>query len=145
MKKVILMLGLISVSLSGYAQDQTTPRPDSFEPGVFELFDAPNYQLTGCDRATALELSEGAHGKIATLSNYVVGVCDLHVPPRVRSYGLRVEDAGCGSYRYVFSPSGVDPLIVITDHRNRTCRDIQPASIIVRELSGDSYKMLYSQ
>lgn len=113
--------------------------------GSFKLYSQLNAQPSpDCDVFTALELAPvqagGGAGMSATLSERVGGYCEIAVFENKRTHhDLQVVDAGCGSLAYV------SPQIKITDHRNRTCRDLQPALIVVEEALLQGTSTLYSK
>lgn len=100
-----------------------------------------------CDVHTALDLDVAQlNGKVAILEERVTGSCEIAVFANTRIYRLSREDAGCGSTLYkgtVATSEGVNT-IEILDHRNRRCRDLVPARVIVTETRNGSENTLYS-
>jgi hypothetical protein len=104
-------------------------------PGDFKLYDEPRANPTpGCDVHTKLSLSAQGGSK-AKLEEAVDGFCEIAVFPNPRTYRLRLAGTGCGSKTYTGSvrKGGKQYKVEITDHRTRTCRDLVPAKIIVKE------------
>lgn len=96
----------------------------------FRLYDVPSHDpVLWCDSYTKLHLSSTPRGGMqATLSNVLEGECDLAVIENKRlHFELQVEGDGCGSLIYT------SPFLKIIDHRNRVCRDMVLAKIIVQE------------
>ena len=121
-----------------------------YKAGTFNLYNEAGFEPgTGCDVGTSLTLDKGeVIGKIAVLTNFVDGECELYVAPNKRSYmNLKEDDYGCGSKVYTGSRLTEDFAKVeveIVDHRTRYCRDIIDARIIVTESNEKNKKTLYS-
>jgi len=121
----------------------------SFKPGVFALYNKAGFTPgTGCDVGTSLTLDEGeVIGRVAILSNFVDGYCDLYIAPNERVFTeLEVSDHGCGSKLYKGSRQTEDGIVdvEIIDHRTRFCRDLIEARIIVTESKDGNEEKLYS-
>lgn len=138
----------VTASLVGCAADTTADLEDEdlvssedavkaagIQPGTFKLYATPHHQPNpGCDVHTSLELSNRS-GARAALREVVGGFCEIFVDPQPREYRLRFEGTSCGSkiYKGTKRVAGKTRNITVTDHRTRTCRDLQPAKIIVQE------------
>jgi hypothetical protein len=84
-----------------------------------------------CDIYTHLSIE----GRVARLRDAVDGTCKIFVHPNPRAFRLHAADIGCGSLQYTGAYRTRDGVysIVITDHRERVCRDLVPAQLIVEE------------
>ncbi len=114
-------------------------RASSVEPGTFKLYaDARHEPSTHCDVFTSLELKRD-RGARAELEERVEGFCRLAVFPDTRAYRLKFQGTSCGSKIFTGKKkiSGVTRTIKVIDHRTRTCKDLQPAKIIVEETDRD--------
>jgi hypothetical protein len=159
-----LFAGLFGLTVVGCAADtQETEQEDEvsaeeavkagIKAGKFTLHEEANHVADPqCDSFTDLELK--ANGR-AELSNRLTGKCALVAlfDSKPRAYTLRSKDAGCGSKVYegsrrvALGPATTGlATIKITDHRNRVCRDLVPAQIIVEETgSGALARKVFSQ
>lgn len=114
----------------------------------FKLYGEPNFEPNAnCDQHTALDLDLAQlNGKIAIVENRVSGICEIYAVPNTRIYRLERENAGCGSslYKGRFVTERGERTIEILDHRNRTCRDLVPARVVVTETQDGETTVLYS-
>jgi hypothetical protein len=110
-------------------------------PSSTSLYNKPHYNRTGfCDKYTDMQVS----GNVARLRNRLSGTCEILVRPDERTYTLSPgEDDGCGSIIYT-GRSRDRRLIEITDNTKRTCENIIPALIVVREFDDTSSVTRYS-
>ncbi|MFO0675912.1 MAG: hypothetical protein U0169_05220 [Polyangiaceae bacterium] len=107
----------------------------SVTPGTFKLYaNAGTTPDAFCDLHDKLELVNAPLG-IAKISATLEGLCELAPPHNDRSYNLHAAGTSCGSKIYTgrAKVNGGWNTVRITDHRSRTCRDIQPAKIVVEE------------
>ncbi len=147
---LLLVFASSSLQLACAADEGVTdPRSDevkstSFVPGRFRMYADQNATPGGsCDRYTSLELSAEEGGK-ALLREELDGVCDLHVPPDERTYSLQFVREECGSRIYHGTRTMVGAVRVeleLTDHRNRACRDLPPATIVAVEHSSGIFPL----
>lgn len=161
MKKFIVLSVFVSlISFNAFANVVVDiPELSEFEensvlhrvafPGVFRMFNEPLHTVRpSCDTTTILKLDNGqVLGKIAVLEEKVIGLCDLYLFPNARHYELTTIDGGCGSVVYEGSRITEEGIVKfeLIDHRNRLCRDLQPAQIVVRETLADGQEItLYS-
>lgn len=109
--------------------------------GKFKLYEEANVEPSeNCDIFHYLKLESfrflKGYGK-ASLKEKLLGNCRIYVHPKPRSYFVKASNIGCGSTKYIGITDGFGEAslskIVILDHRNRYCRDLQPAQIIVTE------------
>ena len=111
------------------------------QAGGFKLYAQPRATPNPmCDVHTALELHNRGGAK-AKLEEVVGGVCEIYVAPQPREYRLRFAGTSCGSkiYKGRKKVAGEWRDLTITDHRTRTCRDLVPAKIIVKEEAVTKY------
>jgi hypothetical protein len=98
------------------------------EPGTFRLFVTPGGpQDVRCSFYTDLTLDAAFQSPMVTLENGVVGTCDVLVNPHRRAWSVGVTVDSCNTKHLV--ADGIEVL----DHRERTCKDVVPAKIILKE------------
>jgi hypothetical protein len=142
MKKIFsLVIALTAVACgsehaSNVLESQT--KTVTVDEGTFKLYDdADVVPEAFCDLHVLLSLKNTQNGSIAIFENALEGVCEIAVNPNPRTYVLTELDATCGSRvfsgKILRAVKDAPSTIVITDHRNRTCKDIVPASIIVEK------------
>lgn len=120
-----------------------------YSVATVDLYDSPSYEPQGfCDVGTHLVLDEAkVMGKVAFLSEFVAGICEIFVIPNERMYTLTggAEDH-CGAVVYrgeKHTEKGVAKL-TITDNRNNQCSSVSNF-VVKEELPGDSSeRVLYS-
>jgi len=120
------------------------------DEGIFKLYGTteviPNKL---CDLHVLLTLKNTVSGSIAILENALEGLCEIAVVPNQLTYVLNEVPDTCGSRVFEGKLAGatkdIAPSIVIIDHRNRICKDLVPASIIVEQrYSDNTVETLYS-
>jgi len=120
------------------------------DEGTFKLYDKAGIVPEAfCDVHVLVNLNNTATGGLATFENALAGVCEIAINPNPRTYELIEVDGACGSRifegRLLHSAKNTANSIIITDHRNRICKDIVPASIIIeKKYSESNVQTLYS-
>lgn len=131
--------------------DAAASNGTSLVTGEFKIFaNIPNDPtkpiLGSCVSYTQLTISRTFTGYSAHLDNRVGSfgtdmACRLAVNPMPRDYALSYGGTSCGSttWKGAANAGGSATSIEITDHSTRTCRDLVPSKLIVKETgaSGD--------
>lgn len=135
-------------SLIGFLSLPVIAAP-SLRGGGFDLYSEPHYVSSDCNLGTGLILDRGKYlGEVAVLEDFVKGTCKIAVRPNTRYTKLTFVSSNCGSKIYQGSFMSAENFVVATivDHRNRLCRDLVPAKIVVTLQPSDGpVTTLYSQ
>jgi hypothetical protein len=110
------------------------------DEGTFKLYDNANVAPEAfCDLHVLLSMKNTQNGSVAIFENALEGVCEIAVSPNPRTYVLTELESTCGSRVFTGkiqkAVKGAASSILITDHRNRICKDIVPATVIVEKIS----------
>jgi hypothetical protein len=93
-----------------------------------------------CGSGTEVLLQNGdLTGPIASLSEFVEGICEIYILPNPRTFPLVGESMGCGSIMWkgtLITDNGWTA-IEIADHRLRRCDDIVVSPIVIQEHLAD--------
>jgi hypothetical protein len=160
MKKTLPLICALTLLACGQENDRSSAVSDAARlsdqavvtEGTFKMYSQARITPeTFCDLHAVLSLTHTEAGAVASLSNGLSGICEIAVAENLRSYALTAVATSCGSVTYkgkLTKPAddkGIADTIELTDHRTRTCRDLQPARIIVRQnFSDGSITTLYS-
>lgn len=116
--------------------------------GSFDLFSEPKYKKDGfCDRGTHLELNYKVPGaRVATLHEFVEGVCEIAVMPNKRTYNVRTMtyNNGLSVHSGVRETEQGTFKVEVVDGRQSNYKSLLPAVIVVRENGPDLATVLYS-
>lgn len=108
-------------------------------PITVKLYDSPQARPSAdCDVFTEMVLKPTS----ATLTNKLIGGCEILVTPNPRTYALTAEDDGCGSMVYTGRRGNSE--ITITDNTLRTCENVVAAVFVVEETTGGNTEQFYS-
>ncbi len=125
-------------------------RPASNPSGHFVLLSKIYPSMPTCETGVKMDISTdsiSSKGLMATVSNQVVGFCELYVEPDTRSYKLtpRKSMDSCGTV--VYAGENREGRILITDLRNWSCPTFAPLeyTIKVEETRNGEIKVLYNQ
>ncbi|MEK6579772.1 MAG: hypothetical protein AABZ55_11140 [Bdellovibrionota bacterium] len=113
---------------------------------TFKMYHEPRAEVdTGCDAYTELRLDIRGKTAVATLVNRLAGTCDLHVSPKKRAYVFNLADTDCGTKTYSWT-DGADYEAELADNRTRTCENVIPALIVLKEINQNdgTVSVLYS-
>lgn len=148
MKKTITLILALAATACGTENTSSTKDievapVETINEAAFKMYDQARFTPESfCDLHTVLKLFNTETGIAASLQNSLDGICELAVFPNVRTYSLEKVGQSCGSDLYVGRLIGIvehaAPTIEITDHRNRICRDIVPATVIVKQIFSES-------
>ena len=154
MKKILsLMIALTAVACGAEQQSNTLATETktlTVDEGTFKLYENEDIVPEAfCDLHVLLTLKNTANGSVAIFENALEGVCEIAVNPNPRTYVLTEGKSVCGSRvfegKLINAAKDSANSIVITDHRNRVCKDVVPASIIVeKKFSETQVQTLFS-
>ncbi len=120
------------------------PNPGVSFPGVFVAHDEPRQEIDQqCGTIVVVKLDEGSVlGKVAVLEERVTGLCDLYVMPNKRIYELSQTTTSCGSVLYSATRETNEGVVKfeLADHRSRVCRDLQPATLVIKETQPNGFE-----
>lgn len=148
MKKIITLILALAATACGTDNTSTTKAGEVAEietinEATFKMYDTARFSPESfCDLHTVLKLFNTDTGIAASLQNALDGICEIAVFPNLSNYTLEKTGQSCGSDIYVGTLVGnvehAAPKIEITDHRNRMCRDIVPAAIVVQQVFSET-------
>lgn len=107
--------------------------------GTYNLYrDADaNVQNSDCVLGSKLDIVNGETSPALRLVDFVKGTCRIAVIPNPRQYELvAVEDAGCGSKRYLGIRRDTEnklSTVSLIDHRTRVCKDVVKNLLVLEE------------
>jgi hypothetical protein len=120
--------------------------------GTFTMAKKPFANLGHCTPVVSLVLDKAKiSGDLALMSNSMHGMCPMLIMQISNDRTYRVQSVrrgACGSMQYKGSyqdARGVFHTVDITDHRTRTCKDIQKAEIVMTETANGRSSVWYSQ
>jgi hypothetical protein len=111
--------------------------------GAFTLSrDAAAAPTKACEPLLSMSISRSFTGYTAKIEDAIVNPCPTMIAfdARPRTYALSFAGTGCGSTTWTGTAKdarGETRTVEITDHGKRTCRDLVPSKIVVKETRGD--------